>query len=407
VNHRISFSGEDVLDRKQARELTALCRGPLLRWFVRHRRDLPWRRRRTPYRVWVSELLLQQTRTDQALPYFYRFMKRYPTIRHLASASRQDVLKAWEGLGYYRRARYLHEAARIIVKQRNGQWPETAREWRRLPGVGPYTAAAIASVVFGEDVAVLDGNVERVAARLLAFRAPVRSTAARRALEDALNALLPKGRAGLFNEALMELGAICCTPRKPRCGECPLASACRALRAGEPERFPIKPSRKPRPHKAVGAGLIVRRDGRLLIARRKDSSMLGGLWEFPGGKREPGESMPDCIVRELREELGIETMIGPRFTVVRHEYSHFTIELHAHWGRIRRGRPRAIHCAGFRWVRLGDLRKYPFSAADLSIVTKLERDGLGEYRAWACGKPAPVKPSSFPVLSRPASRPPS
>lgn len=377
-----SFSDRGDFPRREVQRFARLCCGPLLRWFARHMRDLPWRRHRTPYRVWVSELMLQQTRTDQAIPYFERFMKRFPTVGRLASAPRQAVLKAWEGLGYYRRAHQLHEAARKIVADLKGRWPKTAEEWRQLPGVGPYTAAAVASLAFGQDVAVVDGNVERVVARFFAFGQPVGVTASRKKFEALLNAVLPRGRAGMFNEAMMELGATCCTPRNPQCGKCPLKPGCRAARQGDPTRFPVRRAPKTRPHKVVGAGVIVKQDGRILIAQRKDTSMLGGLWEFPGGTREPDETLEDCIARELREELGIETVIGPELIVVHHEYSHFTIELHAHWGRIRRGRPRPIHCADVRWVRLNELREYPFSAADLQIVSRLERDGLAAYHEW-------------------------
>ena len=184
--------------------------------------------------------------------------------------------------------------------------------------------------------------------------------------------LLIPGKAGVSNESLMELGALVCAPRNPACPECPLREVCKAFAEGNPERYPVKKKKAKLPHKIVGAGVVIDRAGRILIAQRKETSMLGGLWEFPGGTLEKGETMPECICRELKEELGIETKVGERFLLVPHAYSHFTIDLHVHWARIIKGRPRAIQCADFAWVRPQDMNMYPFSKADLQIVQYLE-----------------------------------
>jgi A/G-specific adenine glycosylase len=357
---------EEIGNRRRAFQVD------LLRWFRAHRRDLPWRRRRTPYRVWVAELMLQQTRTDQVVDYYRRFLGRFPTLRALAGASRRQVLKAWEGLGYYARARNLHDAARLIVREKAGRFPRRYEDLLALPGVGPYSAAAIGSLALGLDVAVVDGNVERVLARVMAFPGDAKSVRGRAILQSWAQSLLSPGRAGEMNEAIMELGALCCLPRRPRCPECPLRRVCAARREGRPERYPVRAARQPIPHKTVGAGIVVDRRGWLLIAQRRETSMLGGLWEFPGGTREPGESIPGCIARELKEELGITTRVGARFMIVRHTYSHFRMTLHAHGARIIRGRPRAIHCADWKWVPVSRLRRYPFSRADLRIVEALE-----------------------------------
>lgn len=350
----------------------AAFRGPLLRWFRQHQRDLPWRRRRTPYRVWISELMLQQTRADQARPYFERFLRRFPTVKDLAAAPRADVLKLWEGLGYYARARRAHETARHVVQNCGGRFPGTLEGLRALPGVGPYTAAAVGSLAFGLDAAVVDGNVIRVLARVLAHEGDVARPSERKCFQAWADALLPPGRAGLFNEAVMELGATVCTPRRPACSACSLRRVCRARAEGDPERYPVKARRAAVPHKHVGAGVVVDGRGRFLIAQRKDSSMLGGLWEFPGGTQEAGETIPECIARELREELGIEVAVGAHLVTVRHAFSHFTMDLYAHQCRLRRGRPRAIHCADFRWVPLSGLRAFAFGRADQHIITVLE-----------------------------------
>ncbi|MBU1695210.1 MAG: A/G-specific adenine glycosylase, partial [Verrucomicrobia bacterium] len=363
-------------------------------WFQKHRRVFPWRARRTPYRVWVSEIMLQQTRTDQAVPYYRKFLRRFPTLKRLAAASPREVLRAWQGLGYYARARHLHEAARFVVRRLGGRFPSNPQAIRALPGIGDYTAAAIGSLAFGHESAVLDGNVIRVLSRVMALETLIHTGPAKRRLREWADALKIPGRTGLSNEALMELGALCCTPRRPDCPACPLGNVCRARAGGKPEAYPVRRRRARVPHKVVGAAVVVRRDGRTLIARRKDSSMLGGLWEFPGGGRDPGESMKKCIARELKEEMGLRLEVGPCLTVVQHAYSHFTIELYAHWARIRSGRPRSIHCAAFAWVRPGQFGRYPFSRADHQILEALQSPAGRAARknlisAWFSGKKKP------------------
>lgn len=343
----------------------------LLGWFAASARELPWRRRRTPYRVWLSEIMLQQTRVEQVIGYYNRFLRRFPSIRALAAATPAAVLKAWEGLGYYTRARQLHAAAKTIVVAHGGRFPRAMDEIRALPGIGPYTAAAIGSLAFGLDAAVVDGNVIRVLARVFAIPEDVGKAAARAAIQRLADDLLPRGRAGVFNEALMELGATLCTPRAPRCPVCPWRADCAARKSGDPTAYPRKTRKAAVPHKHVGAGVVIDARGRLLIAQRKETSMLGGMWEFPGGTREPGESIEQCIARELKEELGIDVDVGPHLITVPHAFSHFTMDLHAHVCRLRAGRPRAIHCADWRWVTMEELDAYPFGRADQRIIDHL------------------------------------
>jgi A/G-specific adenine glycosylase len=342
-------------------------------WFAAHRRILPWRSRRTPYRVWISELMLQQTRVDQAGPYFDRFMKKFPDLAALARAPQDEVLKAWEGLGYYARARRAHQTAQFLVAERGGKFPRDYDGLLALPGVGPYTAAAIASLAYGLDHAVLDGNVIRVLARVFAVEASTDLPAVRGAMQETLGRLLPAGRAADFNEAMMELGALVCVPRQPRCHDCPLRNVCAARRMGEAERFPVRKVKPKIPHRHVGAGVIIDRRGRILIARRKEASMLGGLWEFPGGGMEEGETIPDCIRRELNEELGIETRIGPHLITVRHVFSHFSMDLHAHWVRVERGRPKALGCDSWKWVTLEEIAEHALPRADQKIYAALKK----------------------------------
>ena len=316
--------------------------------------------------------MLQQTRVDQVIPYFNRFTKRFPSLKSLAAASQEEVLKQWEGLGYYSRARNLHKTARIISKDWKGHFPRTAEELLKLPGIGTYTAAAVGSLAFNLDLAVLDGNVIRVLSRLFAYPKDVRSVSAKKELQRLADGLLVKGDAGNFNEAMMELGAIICLPKNPQCGDCPLSAVCLGHHSSKPTDYPIKAPKKKVPHLVVGAGVVVNHKGEVLVAQRRNSDMLGGLWEFPGGKQKIGETIQQCIARELKEELGINVEVGDFLITVKHAYSHFTMELHTYFAKINSGRPHPIECQNFQWLEVSNLRKLPYSKADLKIIDQLE-----------------------------------
>lgn len=343
----------------------------LMEWFDANARDLPWRRRRTPYRVWLSEMMLQQTQVDTVIPYFKRFTTRFPSLKALADAPLGDVLKMWEGLGYYARARNLHRAAQMVSRDLHGRFPRTMDGLMKLPGVGRYSAGAIASLAFGIDVPVLDGNVARVLCRSYAIQRDPREPKTRDELWSLAESLLPKGQAGRFNEALMELGATVCTPRSPECRACPIATACQANKQGIQDRLPIRRARKVTPHYDVTAA-VIRRNGRVLIAQRPPDGMLGGLWEFPGGKREPGETLEECLRREIREELRLRIEVGNPLTQVRHAYTHFRITLHAFECRVASGRAQAIGVADFKWVRLSEIDRFAFAATDRKIIAKIK-----------------------------------
>jgi A/G-specific adenine glycosylase len=282
------------------------------------------------------------------------------------------VLKLWEGLGYYSRARNLHAAARAVVEKYGGKPPAAAAELKKLPGIGSYTSAAIASLAFNVDAAVVDGNVIRVLSRLFAFGGDTGSAAGKKQMQAWADALLVKGRAGEFNEAMMELGALVCLPKNPECTTCPMRSVCIAFAEGAQVKFPVMKKKAKVPHIIVGAAVTVNRKGEVLIAQRKQDDMLGGLWEFPGGKQEPGETIEACIIRELCEELGIKTITGEHVITVKHAYSHFTMTMHVYRARIISGRPRPIHCADYAWAKVPDLGKFAWSKADLQVVDKLQ-----------------------------------
>jgi A/G-specific adenine glycosylase len=381
----------------------------LVAWFRANARDLPWRHARSPYRVWLSEMMLQQTQVDTVIPYFSRFLDRFPTLNDLAAAPIGDVLKLWEGLGYYARARNLHKAAIKIVTDLNGEWPRTVEGLLTLPGIGRYSAGAIASLAFGVRAPVLDGNVIRVLCRVFAIQRDPKDAQAREELWALAEALLPhppapspeiksrfqergsvasplqmtavsssgegpgvRREAGEFNEALMELGATICTPRHPRCDACPIAAHCEAKRLDLQDQLPIKTKRKPLPHFDVTAA-VIRRNGRILIAQRPFGGRLGGLWEFPGGKVEAGESLPQCLRREIKEELGFRIKVGDFITAIDHAYTHFKITLHAFECTVVSGEPRKLGVEDFKWVRMGEMDRFAFAKTDLRIIEALKR----------------------------------
>jgi A/G-specific adenine glycosylase len=345
----------------------------LLKWFAANARDLPWRRKRTPYTVWISEIMLQQTQVAQARPYYHAFLRQFPNVKHLAAAPLEQVLKAWEGLGYYARARNLHRTACEIVARHNGHFPRDIETVRRLPGIGPYTAAAILSLSFGQPHAVLDGNVLRVLCRLIAYGENPKTTASKKVLQELAQVLLPSQRAGEFNEAMMELGAVVCTPANPRCSDCPVVRFCLAQDLGQQALFPVRVKQKKRPHHQIAAALIWRGE-KLLIARRPLQGLLGGLWEFPGGKQESGEALEATAVREAREELGVRIRVRDFYMRVDHQYTHFTITLHAFHADYLGGQPQRLGCADWRWVSIGELARFAFPRANGKIIEKLSSE---------------------------------
>jgi len=342
----------------------------ILKWYARHKRHLPWRDHPDPYAIWVSEIMLQQTRVETVIPYFERWMKRFPSITDLAAASEQEVLGLWEGLGYYSRARNLHKAAGLLVDQYGGELPRDLSALRMLPGIGRYTAGAIASMAFGMDVPTLDGNLRRVLARVFDVSQPADAPAGEKLLWALVGVHLPKGRAGDFNQALMDLGATVCLPRNPTCLLCPVSAICRARALGLQDQRPVLKPKNAVPHYVVTAA-VLQREGRFLLAKRPSKGLLGGMWEFPGGKVETGESLEACLRREIREELGMDVRIGEPFGVYRHAYTHFRITLHAFLCDPDGAQPQPREAAELAWVAPSELEAYPMGKVDRQIARRL------------------------------------
>ena len=343
----------------------------LLQWYAAHKRNLPWRQTHDPYKIWISEAMLQQTRVDQALPYYERFLKTFPTIQKLAKAPLGKVLKVWEGLGYYSRARHLHRAAKEIVKTHKGKVPDWYDGLSQLPGFGPYTTAAVLSIAYNKPYPVLDGNVIRVLSRLYLIETDAKKTETKKQLWEYARQLLPANRASDFNQAMMELGAMICVPQKPKCPVCPLNTDCKAFNGlKDPSVLPYSAPKKKIPHYDVVAGLIWNND-KLLIALRPEEGLLGGLWEFPGGKRKKNESLQNACLREIKEELGITVRVNEPFIKVNHAYSHFRITLHTFHCLYQNGTPKALGCTDWKWVTVNDLKKYAFPKANTKIIEAL------------------------------------
>jgi A/G-specific adenine glycosylase len=336
----------------------------ILGWYHQHARALPWRGHVDAYAVWVSEIMLQQTRVDTVIPYFERWMQRFPTISSLAAATQQEVLSLWEGLGYYSRGRNLHKAAQVIMTEFAGQLPGEMDQLRRLPGIGRYTAAAIASIAFRQDVATLDGNLRRVFSRVFDVATPADTPAGEEILWNLAGEHLPPGHAGDYNQALMDLGATVCLPRKPLCLICPLGGLCQSRT--QPESRPVLKPKKLVPHRFKLAAVVVQ-DDRVLLALRPDQGLLGGLWEFPAIEVETLSG--DDWVGTMATRYGIVLRQVSQLAEIQHAYTHFTLTEVA-WvcELISSGNQ-----PGLEWVARDSLGTYPMGKVDRAIAKKIQR----------------------------------
>jgi A/G-specific adenine glycosylase len=340
----------------------------ILGWYRRRKRDLPWRRTSDPYAIWISEIMLQQTTVGAVIPYYGLWLKSFPDIRSLAAAPLRKVLKAWQGLGYYARARNLHAAAKAFVKHHGGQIPEEYDALRSAPGFGPYTTAAILSLAYRQPYPVLEANVRRVMMRLLGLHG-LADGRHDRIISARLEELIARKSPGDFNQAMMELGALVCRSRSPLCPGCPVQAFCVAFAKGEQELIPRPTKISYRKIEAVVG--IIEDGGRVLIQQRPDTGLLAGLWEFPGGKMRRGEGRIRALAREIQEETGAEIAAPRFFMTVDHSYTQYQVKLHAFRCTLKTG-TRPSDGARLRWVRLRDLRKFPFPSGSAKIIRGLE-----------------------------------
>lgn len=342
----------------------------LLAWFDRNRRDLPWRVNRDPYRIWVSEIMLQQTTVVAVAPRFERFLKSFPTLSRLAAASEQDVLRAWEGLGYYRRARNLHAAARILAAKHSGEFPRDPKAWAELPGVGRYILGAVLSQAFDQRLPIVEANSQRVLCRLFAKTGDPAAGPVKKWLWETAERLLPHKRAGDFNQALMELGALVCTPAAPACTQCPLSAQCRAFQSGRQESIPEKPAAA-RSVEVREVAVVVRKNDRVLLVQRPEHGRWSKMWEFPRAEVNRDEPSESAVSRVIAELIGVRARIGSELMTIRHGVTRFRISLtcfDAHWlgGQYQS----SLYLAG-RWLRPAQLGRYPVSSPQRKLATMI------------------------------------
>jgi A/G-specific adenine glycosylase len=343
----------------------------LLAWYKANRRDLPWRRTRDPYHIWVSEVMLQQTQTVKVLEYYERFLEQFPNIQALAQAPLDAVLKVWEGMGYYARARNLHRAAQHLSDHWRSRLPRDYEKLLAIPGVGPYTAAAVASIAFNRDHAVVDGNVARVLCRWFKVAQPVKSTQTKKLLGELAQLVLASGHAGHWNQAMMELGARICTPRNPQCEMCAVQKYCSAfLELDDPAQLPVRPPRREVPHHHLAVGLVWN-NGTLLIEQRQNKGLLGGLWQFPNGHIYHGETPAQVLRREIQKALDIAVEVGDYLMTVEHAYTHLRVTLHVYHCLYQSGAPHTRVCQNWHWVQPSELRRFAFPNANRRIIDRL------------------------------------
>lgn len=363
-----------TLTQRQARELSSIRRR-LLGWYRHHRRDLPWRRTDDAYAIWVSEIMLQQTTVASAISHWERWMERFPTVEDLALAREEEVLTLWSGLGYYNRARNLHQAAKRVVKEHGGNLPTDLNALLDLPGIGRYTAGAIASIAFGQRVPIVDANVARVVSRLFAVQAEATSTTGQEILWDYADQLAQTTSPGDLNQALMELGALVCSPTSPKCSACPVQTLCKAFRQGNPERFPVLPPKR-ETVEVTEVGAVIEREGKLLIMKRPDKGRFAGMWEFPHGpvrECEPQEAL-EAIMRDL---TGLAITPEEHLITLDHVFTHHQITLHVWRASVADGRVYRREHADHKWIEPETLDKFPMSTPQRQIVEALRETGKG------------------------------
>jgi len=340
----------------------------LLRWYRTHHRNLPWRDTKDPYKIWISEIMLQQTTVNAVIPYYRKWMKLFPSIQILSQAPTPKVLKTWQGLGYYNRVKNLLKASRILVKDYSAKIPRDYTAVRNLPGFGPYTTAAVLSIAYNLPYPVIDGNVRRLLLRITGLEVQADPKYDKILLKN-LQPHLPSKNMGIFNQAMMELGALVCTPRNPRCLLCPLPSFCQAFKTGKPEVIPQP--KKTNTQKIEAAVAIIQNKKKFLIQKRPSQGLLADFWEFPGGKRKNNETLLETVRREVKEELHTDTQEETFLTKVKHSYTQYQVTLYAYQCSLRN--PPQISEKRHRWITLKELRQYPLPSGSAKIVDFLER----------------------------------
>jgi A/G-specific adenine glycosylase len=343
----------------------------LMNWYEENKRDLPWRKTGEPYKIWLSEVMLQQTQVKTVIPYYQRWLEKLPTIQDLAAASERTVLKLWEGLGYYNRCHNFHKAAQLVCSEYNGKVPDHPDLFLELPGVGPYILSAVMSIAFKRVLPVVDGNVLRMVTRYIELWDDISKSATKKKVYHMLLDLIPENNPGDFNQAIMELGALICTPKDPTCSICPLKKTCQAKGRDSFYALPFRTKKKKIPLHRVALAVIMKND-KFLIQKRPSIGHLAGMWEFPGGKLEAGESSEQAVVRECIEELDVSVKIIQKLKKVKHTYTHFKIELNIFICQLTSTLVQARQGQPIRWISPDEMNQYPFPSANYKFFKALE-----------------------------------
>ncbi|MCA9731765.1 MAG: A/G-specific adenine glycosylase [Deferribacteres bacterium] len=349
-------------------------RSLLLQWYQSEKRDLPWRRESASYEIWISEVMLQQTQVKKVQPYYLKFIRIFPNVYTLAKAQLDDVLKIWEGLGYYTRARNLHKAANYIVEHENGTVPTKYDKLLSIPGIGEYTAAAVASIAGNETHAVVDGNVIRVLSRLFQIEGPTQIAVTKQRLKELAERLLSRDYPGDYNQAMMELGALICTPRKPKCLLCPVVELCKAHRnLPDPSLLPVKKKRKEAPHHNIAVAILWD-EGHIFITKREENGVLGGMWDFPGVMIGESETPQHALQKLLQEKYNLYAEATEFLVEIKHAFSHYKMTLQVFHCLYKSGEAPTNANSDWQWVKPEELKFFPFAAANKKIIQKLEND---------------------------------
>ena len=358
------------MTRLQSSESYQKFRNSLLKWFGKHQREMPWRGIDDPYKIWVSEVMLQQTQVKKVVAYYERFIAKFPDVQQLAAAQLQEVLKVWEGLGYYARARNLHKAAKIIVEEHDGIIPTDYVSFRKLPGVGDYSAAAVQSIAYNQPYATVDGNIKRVLARLFLMDTPINDSTAAKPFQHTADQLLDQDNPRLFNQALMELGATVCRPQSPTCLVCPVNLYCGAFHTARQDEYPKRKKNERVPEHHLAAGVIYKED-KVLIVQRPLDGLLGGLWEFPNGQINDTETAEQGCIRHISEVVNLSVSNMKYLNRVKHAFTHFKIIMDTYQCDYSSGDVVLNGPIDAKWVKLSELQDYPLPRATHKLLDKL------------------------------------
>lgn len=349
----------------------------LLAWFDKHGRDLPWRRTYTPYHIWISEIMLQQTQMDRVVAYFSRWIQRFPDVQNVVQVSEEEAFKLWEGLGYYTRVRNILRTAEILVRQFNGNLPADHQALLSLPGIGKYTAGAIMSLAFNKEYPIVDANIERVFSRIFNIDTPIKEKEAQRFIWRKAKELIPPGEARHFNQALMELGALVCTPKNPLCNACPVRDDCEALRLGVVTERPIPIKSNTTIPIEMVTGILIHQ-GKIFIQKRLQDDIWANLWEFPGGRLKPGESPEEALRREYLEETELRIGNLEKIMKVKHSYTRYRVTLHCFYCTLLNGHATPVlHAAQeYRWISPRDLKNFAVPAGHRKLIASIQDELL-------------------------------